>query len=75
VEVIENLPPPTSVKGVKSFLGHVGFYQWFIKYFSKITKPITQLLVNDVPLEFNEECLSAFLRLKKTLILALVMQA
>ena len=26
VEVIEKLPPPTSVKGVRSFLGHVDFY-------------------------------------------------
>ena len=27
VEMIEKLPPPTSVKGVRSFLGHVGFYR------------------------------------------------
>ena len=39
VEVIEKLPPPISLKGVRSFLGHVGFYRWFIKDFSKIAKP------------------------------------
>jgi len=42
VEIIEKLPPPTSVKGVRSFLRHVGFYRWFIKDFSKIEKPLTQ---------------------------------
>ena len=30
IQIIEKLPPPTSVKGVRSFLGHVGFYRWFI---------------------------------------------
>jgi len=41
IEVIERLPPPTSINGVRSFLGHVGFYRRFIKDFSKITKPLT----------------------------------
>ncbi|KAA3474326.1 Retrovirus-related Pol polyprotein from transposon 17.6 [Gossypium australe] len=36
VDVLEKLPPPTFVKGVKSFLGQAGFYWRFIKYFSKI---------------------------------------
>ena len=49
VKVIEKLPPPTSVKGVRSFLRHVGFYRRFIKDFSKIAKPLTHLLVKDVP--------------------------
>ena len=34
IEVIEKLPPPTSIKRVRSFLGHAGFYRRFIKYFS-----------------------------------------
>ena len=38
VEVIENLPPPANVKGIRSFLGHAGFYMSFIKDFSKIVK-------------------------------------
>jgi len=38
VEVISKLPPPTNVKGVRSFLSYVGLYRRFIKDFSKITK-------------------------------------
>ena len=55
MEVIEKLPPPTLVKGVRSFLGHVGFHRRFIKDFSKIAKPLTHMLVKDVPFDFNEE--------------------
>ena len=39
VDVIENLPPPTSVKAIRSFLGHASFYRQFIKDFSKIANP------------------------------------
>lgn len=35
IKVIEKLPPPVNVKGVRSFLGHVGLYRRFIKDFSK----------------------------------------
>ena len=44
VEVIERLPPPISVKGVRSFLGHAGFYQRFIKDFSNISHPLCKFL-------------------------------
>lgn len=43
VEVIEKLPPPISVKGMQSFLGHAGFYRRFIKDFSKIVRPMCSL--------------------------------
>ena len=45
IKTIEKLPPPSSVKGIRSFLGHAGFYRRFIKDFSKITKPLSNLLV------------------------------
>ena len=73
IEVIEKLPPPTSVKGIRSFLGHAGFYRRFIKDFSKIAKPLTNLLSKDIPFEFSDECLSAFHMLKEALISALIL--
>ena len=47
IDVIEKLPPPTNVKGVRSFLGHARFYRRFIKDFSKISKPLCDLLAKD----------------------------
>ena len=64
VEVIERLPPPISVKGVRSFLGHVGFYRIFIKEFSKIAHPLYKLLEKDCKFYFDESCLKAFGELK-----------
>ena len=34
IEAIEKLPPPSSIKGIRSFLGHAGLYRPFIKDFS-----------------------------------------
>ncbi|XP_022864386.1 uncharacterized protein LOC111384347 [Olea europaea var. sylvestris] len=70
IQVIEKLPPPTSVKGVRSILGHAGFYRRFIKNFSKITKPLRCLLMKESTFEFTDECLLAFNTLKEKLISA-----
>ena len=74
IEVIENLNPPKIVREVRSFLGHVGFYRRFIKDFSKITKPLTDLLMKDVEFISNEKCIEAFNRLKQALISAPILQ-
>ena len=65
VETIEKLLPLFSVKGIRSFLGHVGFYRRFIKDFSKIAKPLSNLLVQRAPFDFDDQCLPAFLFLKQ----------
>ncbi|KAL4310389.1 hypothetical protein GQ457_01G023450 [Hibiscus cannabinus] len=70
VEVIEKLPLPTTVKGIRSFLGHAGFYRSFIKDFSKISKPLCNLLQQNQPFVFDEDCQSTFKELKKKLISA-----
>ncbi|XP_015583460.2 uncharacterized protein LOC107262404 [Ricinus communis] len=75
IEVIERLPPPNFVKGVRSFLSHAGFYRRFIKNFSKIARPLTKLLGKDVLFVFTDICIEAFDRLKQALIYALVMQS
>nr|GFB02022.1 reverse transcriptase domain-containing protein [Tanacetum cinerariifolium] len=49
IEVISKLPHPTTVKGIRSFLGHAGFYRRFIKDFSKISRPMTHLLEKNLP--------------------------
>lgn len=75
IEVMEKLPPPLNVKEVRSFLGHVGFYRRFIKDFSKIAKPLCNLLNRDVAFDFDTDCLNAFNRLKKELVSAPIMAA
>ncbi|GJT41771.1 reverse transcriptase domain-containing protein [Tanacetum coccineum] len=67
IDVISKLPHPTTVKGIRSFLGHAGFYRRFIKDFSKISRPMTHLLEKNTPFIFSEECIQAFQILKKKL--------
>ncbi|GKC37197.1 reverse transcriptase domain-containing protein [Tanacetum coccineum] len=73
IEAISKLPYPTNVKVVRSFLGHASFYRRFIKDFSQIARPMTQLLVKDAPFNFSEECIQAFDTLKHELTQAPVM--
>ena len=67
IEIIEKMPPPTSVKGVRNFMGHACFYRRFIQDFSKVSKPLSNILMQGVLFEFNEPCMDAFELLKKKL--------
>nr|GFA49391.1 hypothetical protein [Tanacetum cinerariifolium] len=67
IKVISKLPHPTTVKGIRSFLGHAGFYRRFVKDFSKISRPMTQLLEKNSPFIFSNECIQAFRTLKEKL--------
>nr|GEX07232.1 reverse transcriptase domain-containing protein [Tanacetum cinerariifolium] len=67
VDVIAKLPHPTTVKGIRSFLGHTSFYRRFIQDFSKIARPMTRLLEKDTPFFFSKECVEAFQTLKRKL--------
>jgi hypothetical protein len=74
IEVIEQLPPPTNVKGIHSFLGHAGFYRRFIQIFSQIARSLMHLLAKDVPFIFMKECLQSFHTLKEALVSTPVIQ-
>ncbi|GJY02266.1 reverse transcriptase domain-containing protein [Tanacetum coccineum] len=75
IDVIAKLPHPTSVKGVRIFLGHAEFYHRFIKDFSKITRPMTHILEKETLFIFSKECIEAFNILKKKLTKAPILVA
>ena len=60
VSIIRDLMPPTTVKGIRSFLGHAGFYRRFNIDFSKIARPLCRLLEKDTKFHFDESCQKAF---------------
>jgi hypothetical protein len=58
---------PTSVGDIQSFVGLAGYYRRFIEGFSKISKPMTELLKNDKKFEWTSTCEASFQELKKRL--------
>ena len=75
VELIAKLPSPTTVKGVRQFLGHAGFYRRFIKGFSSLSKPLCELLAKDAKFIWDERCQNSFDQLKKFLTTTLIVRA
>ena len=73
VSVIETLMPPTTVKEIRRFLGHAGFYRRFVKDFSKISSPLCRLREKDVKFYFDVSCRSAFEEIKSRLVIAPIM--
>ncbi|CAN6447752.1 unnamed protein product [Victoria cruziana] len=67
IETKVKLAPPSCVREVRSFLGYAGFYRRLIKDFSKISRPLYDLLAKDVTFVFFEECHGSFLKLKEAL--------
>ncbi|CAM9000014.1 unnamed protein product [Rhodiola kirilowii] len=67
IDVIMTLPYPSTVRDIKYFLGHAGFYRRLIKDFSKKALPLSTFLKKDVPFEFTEACKEAFDELKRAL--------
>ena len=75
ISIISHLPYPSSVREVRSFLGHAGFYRRFIQDFSKKALPLSNLLQKDVDFIFDEGCKEAFDCLKKALTTTPIIQA
>ena len=75
ISIIKTLAPPTTVKGIRSFLGHAGFYRRFIKDFSRIARPLCRLLEKDTKFNFDDSCKATFEEIKIILVQALIMAA
>ena len=73
VEEVLNWRAPTTVHQVRSFLGLASYYCRFIPDFSRIAKPITELLKNQTKFVWSTECEKAFQTLKKLLTIAPVL--
>jgi hypothetical protein len=73
VESVTNWEQPLNVTDVISFLGLAGYYRRFIEIFSKIAKPMTELLKNNTKFEWSEACEKSFQELKKRLTMAPVL--
>ena len=68
IAAVVDWPRPTNVTEVRSFLGMAGYYRRFVKDFSKITTPLTQLLRKDHKFNWTEECEASFQELKQKLV-------
>jgi hypothetical protein len=67
VQEIMDWKPPKSVHQIRSFLGLADYYRRFIPDFSRIAKPMTELLKKGVKFVWSEECDQAFHTLRKHL--------
>ena len=68
LESIKKMPPPTTPKEIKEFLGLVGYYRKFIPRFADIAWPMTNPTWLDQPFEWTDKCQSSFELLKEVLI-------
>lgn len=74
IEAVKNYPRPTNVKEIQTFLGFTNYYRKFIKNFSDIVSPFTQLLKKNVPFVWSQECEKSFILLKDKLTTAPILQ-
>ena len=68
LEAVRKMPPPTTPKEVRQFLGLVGYYRKFVPKFADIARPLTNLTKLDVPYEWTNRCQEAFEFLKQMLL-------
>lgn len=68
IAIIVNLQPPSSVKQLRTALGHTGYYRKFIKGYAQITTPMEKLLKHDAKFIWTEECQRSFDLLKEKMV-------
>jgi hypothetical protein len=64
IEEVSNWQSPKSVIEIHSFLSLARYYRWFIENFSKIAKPMTELLKSNTPFVWLDKCEASFQELK-----------
>jgi hypothetical protein len=67
IEVVSKWQSRKSVTGIRSFLSFAGYYRRFIENFSKIAKPLTELLKSNTPFVWSDKCEDKFQELKTRL--------
>jgi hypothetical protein len=67
IEAMSKWKSPKSVTKIRNFLGLAGYYHWFIENFSKIAKPMTELLKSNTPFVWSDKCEASFRELKTRL--------
>src|SRR5690606_36439994 len=65
IVAVQDWPVPKTVNNIQEFIGFANFYRRFIKNFSHLTHPITQLTKKDEPCNWTTKCEAAFQELKK----------
>jgi hypothetical protein len=73
IQEVMDWKTPTSVHQIRNFLGLAGYYRCFITDFSRIAKPMTELLKKGVKFVWNEDCKKAFHTLRELLTTAPVL--
>jgi hypothetical protein len=73
VQEVMDWKPPTTVRQIRSFLGLAGYYRRFIPDFSRIAKPMTELLKKGVKYDWSQKCEDAFHTLRQHLTTAPVL--
>ena len=68
IAIIVNLPPPNSVKKLRTTLRHTRYYRKFMKGYTKITVPMEKLLKRDVKFKWTKECQQSLDILKEKMV-------
>jgi hypothetical protein len=67
VKAVIDFPVPSNITSLRSFLGLAGYYRRFVKNFSKISSPLTELLKDNKPFQFSDEQCNSFNQLKSAI--------
>nr|ABG66286.1 retrotransposon protein, putative, Ty3-gypsy subclass [Oryza sativa Japonica Group] len=73
VEAVLAWNPPKNVSEIRSFLGLAGYYRRFIEGFSKLARPMTELLKKEKKFQWSTACEDSFQEMKKRLTTAPVL--